>query len=168
MFLVGFMGSGKTSVGAELARRHQWDFVDLDLRIESRSKKAIADIFRDEGESGFRHIETAVLRELMSSQKSDTVIALGGGAFVQAQNRALIGSHPTVFLDAPVDELWRRCSQDPSVRPLRQDSAQFARLHEQRLPHYRQATITVNTGAKDVTSVCMEIEQALQQTEPEA
>lgn len=162
MFLVGFMGSGKSSVGQQLARRLQWDFVDLDGRIESREQTTIAEIFRDAGEPGFRLAETAVLRELMASLERDTVVALGGGAFAQAENRDLIDGHPTVFLEAPVEELWRRCGQDQVLRPLRQDREQFARLYEQRLPHYRQATVEVSTADRDVTSVCAEIERALQ------
>lgn len=166
VFLIGFMGSGKSSVGQELARRLHWDFVDLDRRIESREGKTIAEIFRDQGEPGFRVIEAAALQELVASLQRNTVVGLGGGAFVQAQNRQLIARWPSVFLEAPIDELWRRSEQDPGVRPLRRNREQFARLYAERLPHYRQATVAINTADRDVTSVCGEIEKALQLTGP--
>jgi shikimate kinase len=164
VFLVGFMASGKSSVGRELARRLDWDFVDLDARIESRERQTIAEIFRDRGESSFRLAETSVLRDLTESLERSTVIALGGGAFVQPKNRELLRSWPSVFLEVPLDELWRRSLEDPTERPLRKDSLpEFARLYESRLPFYRQATMTVVTSGKDdPASVCVEIESKLQ------
>jgi len=162
IFLVGFMGSGKSSVGKELARRVRWDFVDLDAWIESRERRTIPEIFRDHGEPGFRLVETAALCELTESLERDTVVALGGGAFAQDRNRALIRHWPAVFLEAPVDELWRRCSEEKDVRPLRKDREQFVELYAERLPSYRQAAVTVGTAGKDLISICAEIESALQ------
>ena len=106
IFLVGFMGSGKSSVGQELARRLRWDFLDLDARIEARERRTIPEIFRDHGEPGFRLVETAALCELTESLERDTVVALGGGAFAQEKNRALILHWPTVFLEAPDPVFW--------------------------------------------------------------
>src|SRR5437763_5498657 len=94
VFLVGFMASGKSSVGQELARRLNWEFVDLDKRIESRERQCIPELFRDRGESGFRVAETAALRELTQSLAHDTVIALGGGTFSQASNQDLLRPWP--------------------------------------------------------------------------
>jgi shikimate kinase len=164
IFLVGFMGSGKSSVGQELARRLRWDFVDLDARIESRERRTIPEIFRNHGEPGFRLVETAALCELTESLERDTVVALGGGAFAQEKNRALVRHWPTVFLEAPVDELWRRSSKEKEkdTRPLRKDRQQFARLYAERLPSYRQAAVAVETAGKDLVSICAEIESALQ------
>jgi shikimate kinase len=162
VFLVGFMGSGKSSVGQELARRQGWDFVDLDMRIERREGKSIPEIFRDRGEPGFRLAERAALGELTEGLKRETVVALGGGTFVQEKNRELLHRWPIVFLAAPVEELWRRCSEDHEIRPLRKDREQFGRLHAERLPLYRQATTTVETLGKDPAAICAEIEAALQ------
>jgi shikimate kinase len=164
VFLVGFMASGKSSVGRELARRLDWDFVDLDTRIESREGRTIAEIFRDRGESAFRLAETSALRDLTESLERNTVIALGGGAFVQPKIRELLRSWPSVFLEVPLDELWRRSLEDPTERPLRKDDLTgFARLYESRLPFYRQATMTVVTSGKDdPASICVEIESKLQ------
>jgi len=162
VFLVGFMGSGKSTVGKELARRLAWDFVDLDTRIEALEGETVPEIFRNRGESSFRIAETRALQNLLSnSLDRDSVIALGGGAFVQEANRELLRNHPTVFLDAPAEELWRRCQQDESERPLRQDREQFARLCADRLPSYRQASLVIETGGKPVEAICLEITRAL-------
>ncbi len=91
MFLVGFMGSGKNTVGQELARRLAWDFVDLDARIEAREEQTIPEIFRLQGEAAFRTAETNALRDLLTkSLDRDSVVALGGGAFAQENNRELL------------------------------------------------------------------------------
>jgi len=172
VFLVGFMASGKSSVGQELARRLDWDFVDLDARIESRERQTISEIFRDRGEAAFRLAETSALRDLTESLGRDTVernsfvrnavVALGGGTFAQPQNRELLRPWPSVFLDAPLDELWQRSLENAAIRPLRKDRSEFASLHQDRLPFYRQATVTVVSSGKDPASLCTEIERTLQ------
>ena len=162
VFLVGFMGSGKSSVGKELARRLRWDFVDLDSRIEIREGHTIPDLFRDRGKHGFRLAETNALRDLTESLACDTVIALWGGTFAQPENRVLLQSWRSVFLEAPLDELWHRCVEHAQDRPLRRDRIEFARLYQHRLPFYRQATVTVVTTGKDPASLCDEIERKLQ------
>ncbi len=163
VFLVGFMASGKSSVGQELARRLGWDFVDLDARIESRERQTVPEIFRERGEPGFRLAESSALRDLLTeSLRPDCVVALGGGAFVQETNRELLRQWPTVFLEAPASELWQRSLTDGVERPLRGDPEQFARLYAERLPFYRQASLVVNTAGKPVASICVEIESALQ------
>jgi shikimate kinase len=170
VFLVGFMASGKSWVGSKLARRWNWDFVDLDARIEAREQQTVAEIFRQRGESGFRSAETSALCDLTQSLQRDSVIALGGGAFVQQRNRELLGKWPTVFLEAPTSEMWLRSSKERSSssskeqteRPLRGDPEQFAKLYAERLPIYRQASVTIVTSGKDLDSICTEIERRLQ------
>jgi shikimate kinase len=163
VFLVGFMASGKSSVGQELARRLNWEFVDLDARIESRERKSVPEIFRDHGEGWFRQAETGALRDLLSeSPQRNRVVALGGGAFVQERNRELLRRWPSVFLEAPASELWQRSLADGIERPLREDPEQFAQLYAERLPFYRQASVTVVTSGKDLASLCAEIERRLQ------
>jgi len=162
VFLVGFMASGKSSVGQELARRLDWDFVDLDARIESRERQTVPEIFRDRGEPGFRLAETSALRDLLTEPVTrNRVVALGGGAFVQERNRELLRRWPSIFLEATVPELWRRSLTDGVERPLREDPEQFAKLYAERLPFYRQATVVVETTGKQVASVCSAIEDAL-------
>lgn len=162
VFLVGFMASGKSCVGQELARRLDWDFVDLDARIEARERDTIPEIFRHRGESGFRQAESDALRHLTESLQQETVVALGGGAFAQPANRTLLQGWTTVFLEAPALELWQRSLTDGVERPLRGDPEQFARLYHERLPFYRLATVTVVTSGKDPASLCAEIERTLQ------
>jgi shikimate kinase len=161
VFLVGFMASGKSTVGPELANRLGWEFADLDSRIESREQKTVPAIFRERGEAGFRLAETAALQDLMQNLAQSSVVGLGGGAFAQQRNRELLQDWPTVFLNAPAEELWRRSQADKIERPLRKDREQFSRLYAERLPFYREATMTVETAGKDASSICWEIEQAL-------
>jgi shikimate kinase len=161
VFLTGFMGSGKSTVGRELARRLNWEFVDMDALIESRERSTIPEIFRDKGEPGFRLAETKVLSETLTSLSQNTVVALGGGAFSSEQNREMLRAWPSVFLEAPIDDLWQRCHMDAMERPLRTDRARFSQLYEERLSGYRQAALTVATANKDLASICIEIERAL-------
>ena len=129
------------------------------------------EIFRERGESGFRLAETSALRDLAESLEHETVVALGGGAFAQTNNRELLKRWPSVFLEAPAPELWQRSLTDSVERPLRRDPKQFARLYAERLPFYRQATVTVVTSGKDPASLCAEIERTLQfrvQTGPDS
>jgi len=163
VFLVGFMASGKSRVGQELARRLDWDFVDLDARIESREQQTIPEIFRDRGEPGFRLAETSALGDLLTaSLERNSVVALGGGAFAQERNRELLRQWPSVFLEAPASELWQRSLTDGVDRPLRSDFEQFVQLYAERLPFYRQASVVVATTGKQLASICAEIEGALQ------
>ena len=121
IFLVGFMGAGKSSVGQALSRRLGWRFVDLDDRIAAREGRSIEQIFRESGEARFREIEHAELRSLISElHASRAVVALGGGAFAQAENIALMAEMRarTVFLDGDVAELLRRSRGEGRVRPL--------------------------------------------------
>src|SRR5262249_4585850 len=142
VFLVGFMGAGKSSVGRVLAQKLAWIFADVDERIQTREGRTITQIFEEAGEGGFRTIETAVLKEVLSELSlSPRVIALGGGAFVQPENIALlreVGGHG-VYLHAPVEELFRRCREQQIERPLQRNFEQFRALHELRRPYYLKA-----------------------------
>lgn len=160
VFLVGFMGAGKTSVGRALSRRLGLSFEDLDDRIQKRQGKTIEQIFAESGEAEFRRLETAALRELLGELgRSPCVVALGGGAFVQPDNAALIEEARvhSVFLDAPVEELLRRCEQEQKERPLRQNPKQFRELYAQRRQSYMRAALHIETGGKDVDTVAAEV-----------
>jgi len=171
VFLVGFMGAGKSSVGRALGQRLNWVFEDLDDRIEAREGRTVADIFRDSGESEFRRAERAalehVLRELGGGGASGRIIALGGGAFVQKENAALLkrSGAPTVFLDAPVEDLWQRCStqarETGAERPLLRSRKQFRELHETRSRSYSKASLKIQTGSRAVEEIAAEIAASL-------
>jgi shikimate kinase len=171
LFLIGFMGAGKTSVGRVLASRLGWNFYDLDQAIENREGKTVAEIFAGQGEAGFRTAETAALEELLqdASRPHDLVIALGGGAFVQPQNREVLqrAGAITVLLEAPLEELLRRCNADATIRPLARDASQFAELFEVRRAAYGLAKHRVNTLGKSVEDVAAEIERILTAAMPE-
>jgi shikimate kinase len=154
------MGAGKTSVGQALSRRLGLPFEDLDERIQHREGKTIEQIFQESGEGAFRKAETAALRELLGEIRSSLrVVALGGGTFAQPVNAALIGKADvhSVFLDAPVEELRRRCEEALTVRPLRQDPRQFRELYEKRRPSYMTAALRIETDGKDVEAIAAEV-----------
>jgi shikimate kinase len=165
LVLVGFMGAGKTSVGQALSAQLGWRFEDLDDRVEAREGRTVPEIFRDSGEAEFRRAEHAALRELLAESKNGppVILALGGGAFTQAETAVLVEGleTPTVFLDAPPEELWRRCSTDPVERPLRRDQREFQHLYDLRKPRYQQARLCVQTGSRTVGEVVNEILESL-------
>jgi shikimate kinase len=164
--LIGFMGAGKTTVGRALAKSLRWKFLDLDDVIEQRERKSVAEIFASSGEPAFRRMESAALAALLQDHQagSDLVLALGGGAFVQQQNRdALISAGAiTILLEAPVEELRRRCQAEHKVRPLAQQDARFNELFAARRADYALAQFTVKTLDKPVEQVTAEIERLLQ------
>ncbi len=161
--LVGFMGAGKTTVGRELATRLAWRFDDLDDLIQAAEGSTIEQIFEQRGEQAFREMERRILSATLANHSSPRVIALGGGAFVDPANRAILESAKisAVFLDAPEDELFERSEQPEVVRPLRLDRGQFCALYRQRRPAYLNAAICIQTSGKDVSAVAEEIITAL-------
>jgi len=171
------MGAGKTTVGKALARRLGWTFQDLDEIIERSQGASVASIFAEAGEAGFRRLEHAALEKLLAGKRNDPgdnhVVALGGGAFAQADNRRLLerAGATVVLLQAPLDELRRRCRQDNKIRPLAQNDADaevgFARLFVERQAAYSLARLRVETMDKAVDDVAAEIEQMLAAAQPE-
>ena len=163
VFLVGFMGAGKTSVGRALSRYLGWRFEDLDDRIQAREGRTVPEIFQRSGEPGFREAELAALRELLeqTGEGQPLIAALGGGAFAQEEVAALLAGAVTVFLDAPSDELWRRCGSDVTDRPLRREESEFRRLYETRRPMYLQASVKIETGGQAIEQIVSEIASKL-------
>ena len=161
IFLVGFMGAGKTSVGRMLAKRLHRRFVDLDDLVVAREGRSIAQIFEEAGESGFRSRESAALQQLLNELKSsgEAVVALGGGVLSQPENRASIErtKFPKLFLDAPVEELFQRCAAQDLARPLRKDLSSFRELYLSRRPHYSAGAVRIDTAGGSVIQVCDEI-----------
>ena len=169
VFLVGFMGAGKTSIGRTLAQHLNWAFEDLDERIERREHSTVADLFRDAGESAFRRAEHAALQDVLGELLAGAVkvVALGGGAFVQRENADLLRASgvPTVFLDAPVDELWQRCCKQASElgaeRPLLRSIEQFRKLYLERRKSYLRAPLRVDTASRACDEIASEIAEKL-------
>lgn len=165
VFLIGFMGAGKTSVGRALARRLGWKFHDLDDVVEAREGRTVAAIFADSGEPEFRRAERAALSSLFQAgdQPDHLVIALGGGTFVAEENRAAIerAAGTTILLEAPLEELRRRCASEDRIRPLAKQKAQFAELFAARRQAYEQTQFRVGTMGKEIEQVAQEIERIL-------
>jgi shikimate kinase len=139
-FLVGFMGTGKTTLGRQVAERMGLSFVDLDQRIERSSAMAVSEIFAREGEEGFRRRESRALRELVETTEPlvPLVIATGGGAFTVEANRLLMKSAGVVvWLDVPIAEILARI--DGGERPLWKTPQEVRTLHERRRESYQQA-----------------------------
>jgi len=163
------MGAGKSSVGRALGQRLNWVFEDLDDRIQAREGRTVAEIFRDSGESEFRRAEHAALQDVLRelTRGGFRIVALGGGAFVQKENAALLkaSSVPTVFLDAPAKELWQRCcaqaSEAGAERPLLRTMEQFRELYEARRGGYSKASVKIQTGGRAVETIVAEIAETL-------
>ena len=155
VYLVGFMGSGKSTVGRLLGEELGWRFVDLDDDIEAREQMAIAEIFSQRGEPEFRRIEHQCLAARVEEVKNvkPLVLALGGGAFVQEENRTLIQKAGiSVWLDCPFALLDRRVAGF-SHRPLAKDPAAFRKLFEERREIYARSDFRVPVENDDAAAV---------------
>ena len=152
IYLVGFMGSGKTTVGALLAEQLGWPFIDLDRTIEENQRTTIREIFESEGEAHFRKVEHAALEGIVRNEPA--VIALGGGTIIQPENRKLIreAQGTTIWLETSLEVLRSRCA-GMNHRPLVRDPDSLGRLFRERLPEYQKSEFRVATdllGAQQV------------------
>jgi shikimate kinase len=155
VYLVGFMGAGKSSVARALARRLDWRAVDVDELVEQREHLPVATIFSRHGEAYFRAAERAVLLEQAATRH--LVIATGGGTFVDPQNRAFIKSDGvSVWLDVPLERLIARVPAD-GRRPLASDRAEFERLYGVRRAAYADAHHRIVAGRAGVSAIAEEI-----------
>jgi shikimate kinase len=187
IFLIGFMGSGKSTVGPLLAERLGCGFLDLDTRIEAAAGCTISEIFDRQGEAAFRELEHRELAKVLEQVPENAacpgkpwgilpasrgrepfsplagsmphglpgqaafpgVVALGGGAFAQFRNVALVerSGAVSVWLDAPAEVLLARCAAQDAGRPLAHDPRRFLELHRERLPFYARAGLRVDAAA---------------------
>jgi len=154
------MGSGKTTVGTQLARQLAWRMVDLDDRIEDASGLRITEFFERHGEPSFRLLEAAQLRAALGRAfelREPAVLALGGGTYAQSGAPEFLKTQgvPVIWLDAPVETLLARC-MTMTGRPLFRDESSFRSLHAQRLPSYQLADYRVDS-ARDPSLVVADI-----------
>jgi shikimate kinase len=155
LYLVGFMGAGKSTVARALARRLDWKIEDIDERIVRREHRDIPAIFRQKGEPYFRSVERDELIALLPQR--GTVVATGGGTVVDAGNRELmLRDGAVVWLDAPFSTILDRVPVD-GRRPLAADRLEMERLYNQRLMAYRQAHLRVDAGRGSVEDLVDQI-----------
>jgi shikimate kinase len=144
LYLVGFMGAGKTTVARSLARRMGWRFDDIDERIETRERRAVSTIFAQNGETYFRQLERQELYELL--RERNIVVATGGGTFVDPENRAaMLTDGAVVWLDLPLTRVIERVPVD-GRRPLAADRLQMERLFTERQLAYSQAHVRIDAS----------------------
>jgi len=164
VFLVGYMGAGKSSVGAAVADRLGLRFIDLDEEISRRLGAPIPEIFARQGEAAFRVAERDELARC--AELADVVVATGGGAFCSDVNRELIHrlGGVSVFLDLPWAVLQQRLDRDPSDRPMYDDTSRARQLFEERMPHYRCAEVQVSlAGDEDPDEVAGRVVETLRE-----
>lgn len=169
IYLTGFMASGKSTVGYALAEALHRDFFDLDIEIETRLGKSIAQIFKDEGAAFFREIESEILLEL--SQRNNVVIALGGGTLIDSENLLIVQkSGISIWLTTTPEEIWKRIENsekrqliagpDPTGRILTDPNQIYDRIKSLMLirkPGYEKADIIIDATNKSVSQIVQEI-----------
>lgn len=158
--LLGLRGAGKSSVGPALAKALGVEFVELDARIEAQAGLSLSDLFQVHGESHYRQLELAALREVLAAGKP-CVLATGGGLVTSPATFALLRQHArTVWLRAKPEDHWSRVLAQGDTRPMADDDRAFQSLCEilaEREPLYGQADVVVETSGRDVTAVADEI-----------
>lgn len=157
------MGSGKTSVGWRLAKKLGWRFIDLDEQIEREEGRPVAEIFRDDGEARFRQLERDLLKRLSSSSAAErSVIALGGGSFLDPENRSIAESSGlTVWLKVSFSTVAGRVKID-GTRPKFSSKEQAESLFQSREPYYALAKMHVSTDLGTPETIADEILGAIQ------
>ena len=158
IIIVGFMGSGKSSVAAAIGRRSNVAVIDLDDKVTKTHGRTPGDIIELDGELSFRKIETRVLREALQ-QQGPRAIALGGGAWTIPENRKVISEQDatlTVWLDAPLELCWKRIIRTTEKRPLAPTMEAAETLYRERASDYALADKTIrvseNESAEDIAA----------------
>lgn len=148
--IVGYMGSGKSSIGRLLARRLGWEFADLDREIERKERRSIPEIFKESGEERFRELEYEALIHTLDGA-DERVVACGGGTVTHPGSRKVLREVDTVFLEEDVEVLYTRTRG--SRRPLRAGNPkEFEERYLERLEHYREVadlTVSMRNRPKD-------------------
>ncbi|MCD7710222.1 MAG: shikimate kinase [Porphyromonadaceae bacterium] len=171
IFLIGFMGAGKTTLGKVLAKRLEIDFIDLDQYIEGRFRKSVREIFAKEGEEKFRQMEKNLLHEV--SDFEDVIIATGGGTPCFFDNMDYMNAHGVcIYLQASTDELYKRLVNGRSSRPIlsgKNDKELYSFIEETvafREPFYAQAGLKFDTGSlesrREIDNAVERLQQLLQ------
>ena len=162
LYLVGMMGSGKSSAGRHLAEQLGYRFLDADTSLEQVAGRSIAEIFASEGEAGFRDLEAAVLNQIAGWHS--LVVATGGGVVTRPENWGQMRQGVVIWLDAPEELLLQRLAADPTPRPLMVSPDPATRLQEllaQRRPLYAQADLHIVQDDRGPAEVARQLLEAL-------
>jgi shikimate kinase len=168
IIVLGYMASGKSTIGKEISKKLDMNFIDLDVYISEQEKKSISEIFKSKGEIYFRKIENLYLKELLNNE-GDFVLSLGGGTPCYANNMELIQSSKakSIYIQASIPTLVTRLIKEKSTRPLVADLengkiTEFVAKHlfERRF-FYEQAAITLNIENKSIPEIVSEISMGL-------
>lgn len=165
IFLTGFMGAGKSTVGKELAALLRIEFIDLDREIEQAEGTTVPEIFRSRGEAIFRELEAKHLHSVCERGEAGAVIALGGGTFASEKNRARIRETGglVILLDADIETLRQRVQRHGGTRPLANDAEQFEQLYGDRRNVYALADWQIDTTGKVPAQCAKEIVRILRE-----
>ncbi len=162
IYLVGFMGSGKTAVGEILAEKLSREFIEMDEIIEQKEGKKIADIFAEEGEQHFRDLETTLLKEL--SEKNNLIVSCGGGLVCNSENlKILKNTGITISLFASAPEIHRR-TKNQTHRPILNVENPLKKINDllvKRAPYYDQADYKIDTENITPEKVAVKIVEVL-------
>jgi shikimate kinase len=159
IYLVGFMAAGKSTVARALAARLGWQVQDVDELIEARERRTVAELFARQGEPYFRSVEREILKLIVPLRH--TVVATGGGTFVDAENRAAINLDGlSIWLDVPLEQVIARLPAD-GRRPLAADRTGMERLYQMRRAAYQQAHLRLDASHAEVPEL---VEQILEHT----
>jgi len=174
LILTGFMGSGKSTIGRELARRLNRPFIDTDDQIEASQKMEISEIFASCGESFFRIFEEKVVGNIMAGNKQ-AVISLGGGTLLSDKTTDLVlASGILIYIKSKPEEIWKRIKHSTRRPLLRQEGSvwqkkdyldRMAGLMQQREKGYRRAHFYIDRDGKEVNEIVEEILDKLSHTE---
>jgi shikimate kinase len=157
------MGCGKSKIARALAQSLNMPVIDLDQSITARTGRTPAQLINEEGERAFRRIETETLREVLQSGNAG-IIALGGGAWIEAENRELINQCgcASVWLDVPFEVCWSRIESGADERPLGKTRSQAHELYERRRPVYQLATTHIQiAGDEDLDDKVTRIRKSI-------
>jgi len=166
IFLIGFMGAGKTTIGKELSSQMNLSFIDLDHFIENRYHKTIRQIFEEKGEDAFRDMEQKTLREV--AEFEEVVISTGGGTPCFHQNMLFMNEKgTTVYLKVSIEELIKRITLHKNVRPVLQGLSGnelnlfVEEIIAKRNPYYEQSHIIFNAETSDISTLCKRLNKEI-------